>query len=193
MLSTHRAGKGGGWGGWGLGSADQKWPLVSEGGQPHLGAQKASWARVGGANTLHSSPAPPVLESPSCKPPGLPPMSPGPTQPVVGFGGWGSAWELSRLPGPEWVGQTPPTPLLLLPSWSVPTTCLSCSPRPPSYAPRTHSAWSGLWRVGDRPGSLGPQWVEQTPSTPLPLLWSWRPPPACLSCSLPDSFLCPQD
>ena len=33
-------------------------PLVSEGGRPHLGAQQASWARVGRSDTLHSSPAP---------------------------------------------------------------------------------------------------------------------------------------
>ena len=35
--------------------------------------------------------------------------------------------------------------------------------------------------------------VEQTPPAPLPLLWSWRAPPACLSCSPPASLLCPQD
>ena len=42
-------------------------PLVSGGGGPHLGAQHASQGRVGGANTLCSSPAPaaPVMEGPS--------------------------------------------------------------------------------------------------------------------------------
>ena len=40
-------------------------PLVSEGRGPHLGAQQASWAQVGGANALLSSTAPPVLEGPS--------------------------------------------------------------------------------------------------------------------------------
>ena len=71
MLRTHRAGKGlVGCGGWGLGSRNRRGPdvsptLVSEGGGPHLGAQQASWARVGGANALHSSPAPPVPQGPS--------------------------------------------------------------------------------------------------------------------------------
>ena len=40
-------------------------PLVSEVRGPHLGAQQASWARVGGADALLSSPAPPVWEGPS--------------------------------------------------------------------------------------------------------------------------------
>ena len=62
-------------GGWGLGSTEQKgprcapypWsqPLVSEGRGPHLGSQQASWAQVGEANTLLSSPAPLVPEGPS--------------------------------------------------------------------------------------------------------------------------------
>ena len=45
-------------------------PLVSEGRGPHLGTQQASWAQVGGANTLLSSPAPPagVWERPSLLP-----------------------------------------------------------------------------------------------------------------------------
>ena len=45
-------------------------PLVSEGGGPGLGAQQASWALVGEANTLCSSPAPAplVLEGPSLLP-----------------------------------------------------------------------------------------------------------------------------
>ena len=73
---------------------------------PHLGAQQASWAQVGGADTLRSSPAPaapsqlPLLillaslrrpQGPAASPDlaGLPPSSPGPTLPAGGFGGWG--------------------------------------------------------------------------------------------------------
>ena len=95
MIRTHRAGKGpGGCVGWGLGSRNRKVPgvtprMVSEGRGPHLGAQQASWARVGRANTLPSSPAPPGWPLPPATPDltGLPPMSPGPTQPGWGFGG----------------------------------------------------------------------------------------------------------
>ena len=36
-------------------------------------------------------------------------------------------WEPSSLPGLKWVGQIPSAPLLLLPSWRAPPTCLSCS------------------------------------------------------------------
>ena len=80
------------WGLWGVGLRlkEQKGPRrasappVSEGGGPHLGAQQASQAGVGGANALH----PPVLEGPSrlslLFSPGLPPTSPGPTQPRGG-------------------------------------------------------------------------------------------------------------
>ena len=38
------------------------------GGGPHLGAQQASWARVGGANALRSSPAPPGGPLPPASP-----------------------------------------------------------------------------------------------------------------------------
>ena len=74
MLRTHRAGKGpGSHGGRGLGSRNRRGPGVppSPGLRkrgPHLGAQQASWARVGGANALLSSPAPPVWEGLSCLP-----------------------------------------------------------------------------------------------------------------------------
>ena len=66
------------WGLWGVGLRLKEQRLVSEGGGPHLGAQQASWARVGGANTLLSSPAPPggPLPSASRDLPGLPPVPP---------------------------------------------------------------------------------------------------------------------
>ena len=60
------------WGLWGAGLRlkEQKGPglpptpgLRVQG--PHLRVQQASWARVGGASALPSSPAPPILEGPS--------------------------------------------------------------------------------------------------------------------------------
>ena len=94
---------------------------ISEGAGPHLGAQQASWARVGRANALCSSPARlwlipdgsfclPLLFSPASL---LCPQ--GPTWPGGVLEDKGSAWELSRLPGPKWVGQLPSAPLPLLP------------------------------------------------------------------------------
>ena len=41
--------------------------------------------------------------------------------------GRGLAWEVSMLPGPEWVGQTSSAPPLLFQSQKTPPTCLSCS------------------------------------------------------------------
>ena len=126
MLRTHKAGKGPGvCEGWGLGSRNRWGPgvtptPVSEGRGPHLGAQQASWARVGGANALLSSPAPPVwglggpLPPASPDLPGLPTMPPGPTGLKGALDCRGPAWEVSRLPGPQWAGQSPSTPLPLL-------------------------------------------------------------------------------
>ena len=63
-------------------------------------------------------------------------------------------WEPSGFPGLKWVGKCPPPLLLLLLLWSrrASPACLSWSPWSPSYAPRTHAAWRGLWRTGDQPG-----------------------------------------
>ena len=76
-------------------------------------------------------------------------------------------WEPSRLPGLEWVRQTVSSPLLLLLSWRAlpvlegPSRLpLLFSPRPSSYAPRTHVAWRGLWRAGDWPGSSAGSWAR---------------------------------
>ena len=99
-------------------------PLVSEGRGPHLGAQQASSARVGGAITLGSSPAPPRGPPPASPDlPSLSPMPPRPTRPGWGFGGGVPAWELSRLPDPSGPGDRP----LLLSRFShrVPPACLS--------------------------------------------------------------------
>ena len=64
----------------------------------------------------------------------------------------GPAWELSRLPEPEWAGQLSSAPLPLVPEGPSHLPLL-LSPWPPSYAPRTHVAWMGLWSGGYRLGS----------------------------------------
>ena len=125
MLRTHRAGKGPvGCGGWGLSSKNRRGPGVPltpglSGRGPHLGAQQASWARVGGANALFSSPAPPVWEGPSHLPllisPRLPPMPPGPMRPRCGFGWGGTSLGAQQTPWPEQASQLPSAPLPLFP------------------------------------------------------------------------------
>ena len=77
--------------------------------EPHLGAQQASWARVGGANALLScssglgGPLPPA--SPDL--PGLPPMPPGPTRPGGDFGGQGTGLGTQQAPRPSGSGDGP--------------------------------------------------------------------------------------
>ena len=82
-------------------------------------------------------------------------------------------WEPSRLPGLQWVGQTPSAPLFPEGPSHLP---LLFSPRPPSYAPRTSVA-RGMGGHGGQGTSLGtqqapqPKWAGQSPSASLlPLL-----------------------
>ena len=111
MLRTHRAGKGpgGGAGGGGavLGSRNRRGPgvppnpgLRGQGTSP--GSQQTSWARVGRANTLLSSPAPPVWEGPFCLPLLISPASllcpQEPMQPGRGFGGQGIGLGAQQAP-----------------------------------------------------------------------------------------------
>ena len=103
-------------------------------------------------------------------------------------------WEPSRLPGLEWVGQTPSSSLLLLRSGRTPLTCLSWSPRPPSYAPKDPHGLEGAledrelaWELSRLPV---PEWAGQSPSTPLLLLLE-GPSRLPLLISL-ASLLCPQ-
>ena len=88
--------------------------MVSEGRRPDLGAQQASWAPVGKANTLLSSPAPLVPEGPSHVPLLISPaFLPGSLEGALE--GRGLAWELSRLPRPSGLGdRSLSAPLLLL-------------------------------------------------------------------------------
>ena len=103
-------------------------------------------------------------------------------------------WEPSRLPGLEWAGQMPSSPLLLLQSGRAPPPCLSWSPRPPSYGPKDPRGLEGglegrgpAWELSRL---LMPKWVGQLPSTPLPLLPEG---PSHLPPVLPlAALLCPQ-
>ena len=103
-------------------------------------------------------------------------------------------WEPSRLPGFKWVGKTLFSPLLLLlegpsrlplliPTW------------PPSYALKDPVSLEGPWRAGGLVWELSrllvPEWVGQSPSAPLLLLWQ-DPSRLPLLISL-FSLLCPQD
>ena len=131
MLRTHRAGKGPrGCGGWGLGSRNRRGPGVP----PHPWSHRAE----------------------------------------------DLTWERSRLSGLEWAEQSPSSLLLLLQSGRGPPTCLSWSPWPPSCAPKDPCALKGAlegrelaWELSRLPR---PEWVGQSPSTPLPLF------PESISC-----------
>ena len=164
-------------------------PLVSEGRGPHLGAQQASWARVGGANTFISSPAPPVCSLGGPLPPAppiLPGLSPKPPGPMQGqrkaLGGQGTSLGLSRLPMSEWAGQSPSDPLWLLPEGPSHQPLLF-SGWPPSYVPKDPRSLEGAWRAADWPGSsAGSLCQSGWGNHPLLLtLSSWRAPPTCLS------------
>ena len=161
-------------------------PLVSEGRGPPLGAQQASWARVGWANALLSSPAPPVWEGPSPMPLLISPASllwpQGPTRPGGGFGGQGTSLGAQQAPHAQVGGavalHSSPAP----PGGPLPPA--SCSPLGcPPVPPRTHETWRGLWSAGDGPGSSagsqGPRGQGNRP--PLLSRSSWRVPPTCLS------------
>ena len=129
MLKTHRAGKGpGDCGRWDLGSRNIRGPGVTP--TPGLRGQGTSPGSPAGflglsgqgkhppllsfSYSLWSGKAPPTCLSSSPQPPSYAPRTN-----AAGREGWalvdrGPAWELSRLPVPEWAGQSPSTPLLLL-------------------------------------------------------------------------------
>ena len=68
-------------------------------------------------------------------------------------------WQPSRLPGLKRAGQTPSSPLLLLPDGS--------SHLPLLISPASLAAWMGLWRAGNWPGSSA--------GSPCPSGWGSRP------------------
>ena len=139
---------------------------------------------------MPSTPLPLLPEGPSHLPPVLPLAAllcpQGPTRPGGGFGGQGiglgaqqAAW------GPSGWGSRPL--LLSCPSWMAPPACHSSSPQLPSYAPRTHMAWLGLWRRGTglrAQQAPRPKWARRSPSAPL-LLFPESPSRLPLLISLP--------
>ena len=164
-------------------------PLVSVGRGPQLGAQQASGARVGQANPLLSSPAPPVPDGPSSLPLLISLASLLCPQDQCGWGGRGGPWRAGDWPsssagslGPSGWGSCP---LLLSSSGRAPPVCLSWSSWPPSYAPKDPRSLEevGPWRAGDQPGSSA--------GSPCPGGWGscprllsrspWMAPLACLS------------
>ena len=106
---------------------------------------------------------------------------------------------------PEWAGQMPSSPLLLLRSWKVPPTCLSCSPPPSLLRPQDqHSPERASEGIG--PGLRAGQaswanWAGETlgalPLDPSPQgsLRAWEPlphpshPSAAQSCPASTSAL----
>ena len=162
-------------------------PLVSEGRGPHLGAQQASWARVGRANALPSSPAPLAWEGPSSLPLLVSLTSllcpQGPTQPGGGFGEQGIGLGAQHAPCARvcWaialrLSSAPPGGPLLPASPGLP----SLPPVPPG--PRRPGWGFGVgvpaWELSRLPGPSGPG------DRPLLLSRSsQRVPPACLSWS----------
>ena len=121
-----RAGKGGWVRGWGLGSTEQKGPRLAP--ASGLRWQETPPGRPAGFLGLSGWGKRPPLLSRSSGPGGfLPPASPdlpglppsyAPRTCMAWRGaleGRGPAWELSRLPMPEWVGQTPSAPFPLPP------------------------------------------------------------------------------
>ena len=185
MLRIHRAGKGpGGCGGVGLRLKEQKGPRPAS----HPWSQRAgnlTWepSRLPGFECVGQMPSSPLLlllEGPSHlpllfspQPPSYAPKDPWDLEGALECSE--SAWELSRLPGPEWVRQSPSAPLLLLPP---------ASPDLPGLRPmplRTHAAWRGLWRARDWSGSSAGSPGLSGPGNHPPLLShsSQRAPP-CL-------------
>ena len=153
-------------------------PLVSEGRGPHLGAQQASWAQVGGVNALLSSPAPlvwglgnPLLPA-SPDLPGHPPMSPGPMQ-VWGrrgsLGGQGTGLGAQQAPWAP-VGRAialhfSPAP----PGWPLPPATPDLLGLPPMPAGPTLPGW-GFGGGGTDLGAQQappPEWARRSPSAPL--------------------------
>ena len=125
-------------------------PLVSEGGAPHLGAQKACCAQVGRANALLSSPTPLVPEGPSRLPFLISRPLPYAPKDPHGLEGTvrdrGLAWELAGSPCPSEQGKCspPPLPLLLegpscLPLLIYWASCLGSTSPPPSVPPHPTS------------------------------------------------------
>ena len=173
-------------GSWGLGSRNRRDPGVPP--TPGLRGQRTSPGSPAGflgssgrgkhplLLSCSSSLGGPLLPA-SPDVPSLPPLPPRTRASWRGVWRMGSAWELSRLPGPGWAWQSPSAPLPLLPEG--PSRLPLLISRPPSCAPRTHAAQRGLWRGGTSlgaPQAPWPKWARRSPSVPL-LLFLEGPSP----------------
>ena len=156
MFRTHRAGKGPGGRGSGLGSTKQKGPR-----------RASRLPRVGGANALLTSPAPQVLEGPSHLPllfsPTLPPTPPGPTQPGAGLWGhrtWPESWA-------GFLGQLGRGNARCTPPWSEPPRVPpGVGTPPPSQPPLSGTVLSCLHFCS-----------PLSPPTSYPVAWGFFPSP----------------
>ena len=75
----------------------------------------------------------------------------------------------------------PSSPLLLLWSRGPFPPASPDLPGLPPMPPRTHAAWRGLWRAGDRPGSSAGSRAQVGDRPPLLSHSSQRVPPTCFS------------
>ena len=162
----------------------------------HLGAQQASWARMGRANSLLSSPAPLVLEGPSCLPL---PFSPQPPSYALrtnvagggeGLGGQGTGLGayLAGSPGSSGWGNCPPSssptppggPLRCLPLLislaSAHRSCLASTSPLPSVPPCPTSSLGGSSHLLGCQGP--PPAADRRPSCGEMLIWHLPTPPS---------------
>ena len=151
----------------------------------------------GWVNALLSSP--PILGGPllpaSLDLPSLPPMPPGPMwleREVEGLEGMGTCLGAQQAPGPEWVGQSPSTPLPLLPDGSscLPLLISLASFLCPQGPTRPARGFGGQGIGLGAQQAPGPEWAGQSLSTPLLLLPDGS---SCLPLLIsPASLLCPR-
>ena len=144
-----------------------------EGRRPDPEAQQGSRGHVRGGNAGCTSPDPLVLEGPP--PPHHLPLLLSPllcsshAPRIHKAGGGPREWRTrpgspAGFPGPEWVGETPSVPHLILQSWRAPPhPTLIFSPRlPPTLlGPVTPGGGLGGWGTwpGSPAGFLRPKWV----------------------------------
>ena len=184
MLSTHRAGKGGGMGVWGVefrlnrteGAPACLPPLVSESRAHHVGAQQASLGSSEWANALQPSPAPPVLDRPSRLPLLISPASllcPQHTQgPEGALDGFGAQQAPQARVGRANALSSSPTPLVPVGPSRLPLLISLVSilyPQDPCSLEWALEGGRSTWELSRLPG---PQWAGQMPSAPFQLLWS---------------------
>ena len=176
------------WGLWGVGLRlkEQKGPRCA----PYPWSQRAGYltwepSRLPGLEWVVQTPSSPLLllwsgvwEDPSCLPLLISPASflcPHDQCSRGGGGGAlqgrGPAWELSRLPEPEWAGRSPSAPQPLLPEGPsrLPLLISLASLLCPQDPRGLEGALEGGTGLGAQQAPW-PKWARQSPSTPLLLL-----------------------